>query len=46
MLQDMHTEIVDAAISAPEKMLQSKLENGNDKDSIDSFVKEVIGKWV
>jgi len=44
MLQDMHTEIVDAAISATEKMLQSKLENGNDKDSIDSFVKEVIGK--
>lgn len=44
MITQMHSQIVDAAILAAEKMLQSKLEEKGDKDSIDSFVKEVIGK--
>ena len=44
MLQDLHAEIVDATISATEKMLKVKIENQEDKDNIDSFVKEVINK--
>ena len=44
MLQDRHAEIVDATISATEKMLKVKIENQEDKDNIDSFVKEVINK--
>ena len=44
MLQDLQAEIVDATISATEKMLKVKIENQEDKDNIDSFVKEVINK--
>ena len=44
MLQDLHSEIVDATISATEKMLKVKIENQEDKDNIDTFVKEVINK--
>ena len=44
MLQDLHSEIVDATISATEKMLKAKIENSEDKDNIDTFVKEVISK--
>jgi F-type H+-transporting ATPase subunit b len=44
MLQDLHSEIVDATISATEKMLKVKIENQEDKDNIDTFVKEVISK--
>ena len=44
MLQDLHAEIVDATISATEKMLKVKIENQEDKDNIDTFVKEVINK--
>ncbi|MBO7676460.1 MAG: F0F1 ATP synthase subunit B [Erysipelotrichaceae bacterium] len=44
MLQDLHAEIVDATISATEKMLKSKIQNQEDKDNIDTFVKEVINK--
>ncbi|MBR3250156.1 MAG: F0F1 ATP synthase subunit B [Erysipelotrichaceae bacterium] len=44
MLQDLHTEIVDATISATEMMLKTKIENQEDKDNIDTFVKEVINK--
>ncbi len=44
MLQDLHAEIVDATIAATEKMLKVKIENQEDKDNIDTFVKEVISK--
>lgn len=44
LLQDMHDEIVDVALSATEKMLSEKLNNKSQKDEIDSFVKEVIKK--
>lgn len=44
MLQDLHAEIVDATISATEMMLKTKIENQEDKDNIDTFVKEVINK--
>ena len=43
MLEDMHDEIVQVALSATEKMLQEKLDRSTEKD-IDSFVKEVIKK--
>ena len=41
MLQDMHRQMVDVALSATEKMLQTKINTQTDIDSIDSFVKEV-----
>lgn len=44
MMEEMHEEIVDAALLATEKMLQSKINSKSDKDEIDSFVKEVINK--
>lgn len=44
MMEEMHDEIVDAALSATEKMLQSKLSAESDKTDIDSFVREVINK--
>ena len=44
MLDEMHGEIVDVALSAAEKILQSKLDSKNDKDSIDEFIKEVTNK--
>ena len=44
MLDEMHGEIVDVALSAAEKILQSKLDSKNDKESIDEFIKEVTNK--
>lgn len=44
MMEEMHDDIVDAALSATEKMLQSKLSSESDKTDIDSFVREVINK--
>lgn len=41
MLHEVHDEMVNATISATEKMLKTKIDN-QDKDSIDSFIKEVI----
>ncbi|MBQ0036847.1 MAG: F0F1 ATP synthase subunit B [Firmicutes bacterium] len=44
MLDEMHGEIVDVALSAAEKLLQSKLDSKDDKDSINEFIKEVTNK--
>ena len=44
MMEQMHEEIVDAALSATEKMLQSKISADTEKADIDAFVKEVINK--
>lgn len=44
MLEDMHDEIVDVALSVTEKMLQDKLDAKAEKENIDAFVKEVIKK--
>lgn len=44
MLDEMHGEIVDVALSAAEKILQTKLDSKNDKDSINEFIKEVTNK--
>ena len=44
MLDEMHGEIVDVAMSAAEKILQSKLNSKNDKESINEFIKEVTNK--
>lgn len=44
MLDEMHGEIVNVAMTAAEKLLQSKLDEKNDKDSIDEFIKEVTNK--
>lgn len=44
MLDEMHGEIVDVALTAAEKLLQSKLDEKNDKDSINEFIKEVTNK--
>ena len=41
MLDEMHGEIVNVALTAAEKLLQSKLNSKNDKESIDEFIKEV-----
>ena len=44
MLEEMHDEMVDAALSATEKMLQKKINSKTEKENIDSFIKEVINK--
>ena len=44
MLDEMHGEIVDVALSAAEKILQTKLDSKDDKDSINEFIKEVKNK--
>ena len=44
LLEEMHQEIVDVALSATEKMLNEKLDEKSQKSEIDSFVKEVIKK--
>ena len=44
MLDEMHGEIVDVALSAAEKILQSKLDSKDDKESINEFIKEVTNK--
>lgn len=44
VMDEMHDQLVDATISATEKMLQKKVDAKIDKDDIDSFIKEVIGR--
>jgi len=44
MLEDMHGEVVEIALSAAEKMLQQKLDSQDDRDTIEGFIKEVSGK--
>ena len=44
MLDEMHGEIVNVAITAAEKLLQTKLDDKNDSESIDEFIKEVTNK--
>ena len=44
LLEEMHEEIIDVALSATEKMLNEKLDKKSSKREIDSFVKEVIQK--
>ena len=44
MLEEMHEEVVEIAMSAAEKLLQQKLDSKADRESIDSFIKEVSGK--
>ena len=44
MMEEMHEEIIDAALSATEKMLQSRITPETEKAEIDAFVREVIGK--
>ena len=41
MLEEMHEEVVEIALSAAEKMLQQKLDSKSDRDSIEDFIKEV-----
>lgn len=41
MIAEIHDQIVDVAISATEKMLQAKIDDQKDIDSIDQFIKEV-----
>ena len=44
MLDDMHDDIVEAAVMVAEKMLQSKIDADSERESIESFVKEVVKK--
>ena len=44
MLDEMHEEILDAALSATEKMLNDRLDEEDDRRIIDSFIKEVTGQ--
>ena len=44
MLDQMQEEIVDTTVAVAEKILQSKVDAKQDKDNIDTFVKEVIKK--
>ncbi len=44
MLDQIQEEIVDTAVAVAEKILQSKVDAKQDKDNIDTFVKEVIKK--
>ncbi len=44
VMRDMHGEIVDVAISAAEKMLQDKVDEKDDKSSIEAFIREIITK--
>ena len=41
MIEDMHEEVVNIALSAAEKMLQQKLDSEEDHESIENFIKEV-----
>ena len=41
MLEDMHEEVVDIALSAAEKLLQQKLDSKSDRDSVEGFIREV-----
>ncbi len=42
MYEEMHDEMVKAALSATEKLLETKLDGKKEKENIDSFIKEVI----
>ena len=42
MYEEMHDEMVTAALSATEKLLETKLDGKKEKENIDSFIKEVI----
>ena len=44
MLDEMHGEIVNVAMTAAEKLLQSKLDSKDDKQSVDEFIKELTNK--
>ena len=44
MLEEMHSELVDTAISAAEKVIGDQIDADADKKSIDSFIREVISK--
>ena len=44
LMESMHQEIVEVAVTAAEKLLGSKLDKGSDIDAIDSFVKEIVNK--
>ena len=44
MMDSMHDEIVDAAVLVAEKMLKTKIDANSEKESIDSFIKEVVKK--
>ncbi|MBO4918873.1 MAG: F0F1 ATP synthase subunit B [Erysipelotrichaceae bacterium] len=44
MLDQMQEEIVDTAVAVAEKILQSKVDAKQDRDNIDTFVKEVVKK--
>ncbi|MBQ6493257.1 MAG: F0F1 ATP synthase subunit B [Erysipelotrichaceae bacterium] len=44
MKAEIHSEMVDAALSAASKMLQTKLDDQADRDNIDSFIREVTDK--
>ena len=44
MMEDMHEEVVEIALSAAGKMLQQKLDSSSDRDSIEDFIKEVSGQ--
>ena len=44
MLDQMQEEIVDTAVAVAEKILQSKVNAKQDRDNIDTFIKEVIKK--
>lgn len=44
MLEDMHRQMVDVALSATEKMLQTKVDSQTDIECIDNFIKEVEAK--
>lgn len=42
MMKDVQEQLVDATISATEKMLQTNIDPEIEKENIDSFIKEVI----
>ena len=44
MMEEMRSEIVDTAIAAAEKVLQNNVDPDAERQSISSFVKEVISK--
>ncbi len=44
MMEEMRSEIVDTAIAAAEKVLQQNVDSDAERQSINSFVKEVISK--
>ena len=41
MVSEMHDQIVKVALNATEKMLQKKISEKSDKESIEEFIEEV-----